>query len=146
MNRRIGFVSNSSSCSFTCDVCGATVEGFDMSLYECDMFQCENGHVFCSGHAVNRDKPCIEQVFTDDGYRFTIIPTLDNVSDYSSVPSYYCPICNEEHNNNADLLFDTHEEAEEFFMQMMKSRGNNDKELGNQLFQQADDADGGSPL
>lgn len=51
MKLRKGFVSNSSSSSFVCDFCGDTVSGYDMSLSKFDMSQCENGHIFCNGHA-----------------------------------------------------------------------------------------------
>ena len=51
MKIRMGFVSNSSSSSFVCDVCGAEVSGMDLSLSEALMYQCEHGHLFCYDHA-----------------------------------------------------------------------------------------------
>ncbi|NPV13095.1 MAG: hypothetical protein HPY57_15115 [Ignavibacteria bacterium] len=53
MKIRKGFVSNSSSSSFVCDVCGQDVSGWDMSLHDAEMYQCENGHTFCEDHAIN---------------------------------------------------------------------------------------------
>jgi len=53
MKIRKGFVSNSSSSSFVCDVCGQDVSGYDMSLREAEMYQCENGHTFCEDHALD---------------------------------------------------------------------------------------------
>lgn len=53
MKIRSGFVSNSSSSSFICDVCGEDVSGWDIALDEAEMYQCENGHTFCEEHAVN---------------------------------------------------------------------------------------------
>jgi len=50
MKIRIGFVSNSSSSSFVCDVCGEEVSGMDMGLDEAEMFNCVNGHEFCESH------------------------------------------------------------------------------------------------
>jgi len=50
MKTRNGFVSNSSSTSFTCDVCGETQSGMDMGLRECGMCRSENRHTFCEGH------------------------------------------------------------------------------------------------
>jgi len=37
MKIRQGFVSNSSSSSFTCDVCGEEVSGYDVCLSEAEM-------------------------------------------------------------------------------------------------------------
>jgi hypothetical protein len=51
MKIRKGFVSNSSSSSFVCDVCGEQVSGWDMCLSEADMFECENGHTVCWDHS-----------------------------------------------------------------------------------------------
>ena len=53
MKIRNGFVSNSSSSSFICDVCGQDVSGWDMSLSEAEMYECENGHIFCEHHALS---------------------------------------------------------------------------------------------
>lgn len=47
MKIRTGFVSNSSSSSYTCDSCGRTESGWDYMLEECYMFKCENGHIIC---------------------------------------------------------------------------------------------------
>ena len=51
MKIRQGFVSNSSSSSYTCDVCGVTESGWDLSLNEAEMKSCVNGHTFCTKHA-----------------------------------------------------------------------------------------------
>lgn len=47
---RNGFVSNSSSSSFVCDLCGYETGGWDMCLSEAEMFECENGHILCDEH------------------------------------------------------------------------------------------------
>lgn len=47
MKKRIDFVTNSSSSSFVCEVCGRTESGWDMSLDEAEMYECVNGHVIC---------------------------------------------------------------------------------------------------
>lgn len=54
MKIRSGFVSNSSSSSFTCDVCGRTESGYDIGLSEFEMMECENGHVFCCCEALKQ--------------------------------------------------------------------------------------------
>ncbi len=55
MKIRNGFVSNSSTSSFVCDVCGATEAGMDLTLGEARMKQCVNGHTLCDGHLVISD-------------------------------------------------------------------------------------------
>lgn len=52
MKKRSGFVANSSSSSYICDVCGETKAGMDMSLSDAYMLQCVNGHIFCEDHAI----------------------------------------------------------------------------------------------
>lgn len=52
MKIRLGFVSNSSSSSYTCRVCGNEEGGYDISLEGAGMVQCVNGHVFCEGHVL----------------------------------------------------------------------------------------------
>ncbi len=51
MKLRQGFVSNSSSSSYTCEVCGNTESGWDISLSEIDMIECKKGHYICEGHS-----------------------------------------------------------------------------------------------
>lgn len=46
MKTRKGFVSNSSSSSFICDVSGEIVSGWDMCLSEAEMSECTHGHTF----------------------------------------------------------------------------------------------------
>jgi superoxide dismutase len=50
MKVRQSFVSNSSSCSFICDVCKEHAEGHDLCIQDAEMFQCENGHTSCQSH------------------------------------------------------------------------------------------------
>lgn len=54
MKIRKSFVSNSSSSSFTCDVCGANESGMDLCLSDINMSECVNGHTFCNNH-INKD-------------------------------------------------------------------------------------------
>lgn len=61
MKIRNGFVSNSSSSSFTCDVCGETQSGMDMSRSEAGMVECENGHTFCESHEIANTSISIEE-------------------------------------------------------------------------------------
>ena len=61
MKVRHGFVSNSSSSSFMCAVCGEIESGYDLSLSDCEMSRCEHGHEFHNSHA--------ELDFFEDGTR-----------------------------------------------------------------------------
>jgi hypothetical protein len=46
MKLRYGFVSNSSSSSFVCDICGEIESGMDACLSDFEMSRCINGHEF----------------------------------------------------------------------------------------------------
>ena len=88
MKIRKGFVSNSSSSSFICEVCGETVSGWDMGYDEAEMYCCENGHTFCREHAIDGEEleemlnKLAEDEDTDDYY--------DKIGE---VPEKYCPCC-----------------------------------------------------
>ena len=56
MKIRNGFVSNSSSSSFICDICGASEVGYDSVPSDLGMDFCEHGHLFCQSHLKKIDK------------------------------------------------------------------------------------------
>lgn len=92
MKIRVGFVSNSSSSSFICDVCGAEYSGIDISLSDYDMCICENYHHFHKHEAVNVNKP---YSFTYNNTEYTYDNFEDAYeSDCGEIPNFYCPICN----------------------------------------------------
>jgi hypothetical protein len=54
MKIRTGFVSNSSSSSFVCSVCGIQESGWDMWLDDAGMHSCKKGHTFCDKHMTKK--------------------------------------------------------------------------------------------
>jgi hypothetical protein len=81
MKQRLGFVSNSSSTSFFCQICEKKEELLgDATPIENDMFCCEKGHEF---HI-----KCLP-----DGIRLTI-EELEEIKNPNYIPQKYCPICN----------------------------------------------------
>jgi len=62
MKIRRGFVSNSSSSSFICVICGAAEGGYDVSLEDCGMVECFNEHIMCEDHVRPIDDIEIEGV------------------------------------------------------------------------------------
>lgn len=56
MKVRNGYVSNSSSSSFTCDVCGFNESGYDLTLSDVGMVECECGKCFCERHMMSAVK------------------------------------------------------------------------------------------
>lgn len=52
---RMGFVSNSSSSSFVCDLTGHVESGYDMPLSDSGMFECVNGHTVLEDLKLNPD-------------------------------------------------------------------------------------------
>ena len=122
MRVRLGFVTNSSSSSYICNICGRVESGWDIGLYEAEMFQCVNGHTFCCNEALiqydDRDKLIklilenewnkYKEYINNHGYEDIIIPEeklnemdfdeLVNLSSgdnsYYEIPEEFCPICN----------------------------------------------------
>ena len=76
MKIRNGFVSNSSSSSFTCSVCGGDECGYDMSYRELGMISCKNGHII---HEECMDKDVLKEI-------------VEN-SVKKDFDTKYCPIC-----------------------------------------------------
>ena len=118
MKIRNGFVSNSSSSSFICDVCGSCESGMDVSVRDCGMIECENGHTFCEEHNKNviKNVPAVElrkyisEYIKENVENDVIMVDIDELDktkdedlmdfyndncsdDYNELPSMFCPIC-----------------------------------------------------
>lgn len=93
MKIRYGFVSNSSSSSFTCNVCGETQSGMDMCLSDAYMFGCTNGHYVCNEHKLKDNEELCREKYGDD---FDV--------ENSEMPPELCPICQFQEFQNDDLL------------------------------------------
>ena len=107
MKFRKDFVTNSSSSSYVCEICGRSESGWDISLSECDMYQCVNGHIFCRDEAL--EKPSREEMIKlilEQEYflKYHTKEELDDedddilfdeyATDYGyEVPECMCPIC-----------------------------------------------------
>ena len=52
MKIRNGFVANSSSSSYVCDVCYYAEGGYAISLSDVGMCECVVGHTFCESHVI----------------------------------------------------------------------------------------------
>lgn len=83
MKIRSGFVSNSSSSSFVCEISGEAYEGYDGEYNDCTYVCCENGHEF-AGEELPELMKLIEEGEDEDGLEI----------DRYDLPEKYCPICN----------------------------------------------------
>jgi hypothetical protein len=128
MKVRTGFVSNSSSSSFTCDGCGNTESGWDLCLSEAGMVDCEVGHCLCESHL----KPEHLKILKDEDQK-------DYNDDWRwAVPKKYCPICQHDIVLDYELLNfaivklnTTKEDLTEEFRVVAKEADDAAKKLGN---------------
>ena len=91
MKIRKGFVSNSSSSSFVCEVCGAVESGYDASPGDCGFCVCENDHTFCIDHLLPAPtKPETPAKDTTDDEEYD---EEDYEEGGDDVPASRCPIC-----------------------------------------------------
>ncbi len=94
MKFRSGFVSNSSSSSFVCEICKEIVSGMDMGLEDAEMVRCENDHTFCESH-INSE--------LEDEFQEYLESDEDNDGRYA-IPKKFCPLCNFEEISDSDAL------------------------------------------
>lgn len=129
MKIRKGFVSNSSSSSFICEVCGEVETGYDMSYDEAGFMMCEHGHVLCQSHikpiTIDKAKVLLEKIKSDIKYAsddFLEKEEADQLQElidinvaslncssfqdygYDELPEEICPICSLEAISDSDIL------------------------------------------
>jgi len=119
MKKRQGFVSNSSSSSFICNICGNTESGCDANPSDLGFKECRYGHLFCEDHedieviiSKNDLITCLQKEYSEDSYEELVKKLTDmdeeqyiewNKSDeaekyldmyyYNEISSEYCPLC-----------------------------------------------------
>ena len=118
MKFRKDFVTNSSSSSYICEICGYSTSGWDMSLTDADLMECVNGHIFCSEHALElpSKREMIKQIMENEWNKGRWDSKLHECRDCSEqelelmdenelfaefcsdgghyeVPEFMCPIC-----------------------------------------------------
>jgi hypothetical protein len=98
---RQGFVSNSSSSSFICDICGNVESERDASLEDLGFVRCENGHEFCDHH-LTRD---IETIMLEaEEAANAADDEFDSYEYRGELPAHHCPLCKLEKLSDADCL------------------------------------------
>jgi hypothetical protein len=80
MKTRQGFVSNSSTSSFICVVCGEKYTGYDASPSEFDCAECMNYHIMCNEHL--EDMPELSEA-----------EELELAEGEGSIHTSQCPVC-----------------------------------------------------
>lgn len=87
MKIRTCFVSNSSSSSCVCDLCGESFTGWDACVSDAGMFNCVNGHTICQDEAV------IDFADWQDEHEQREVKGESLEPAEYEVPEKYCPFC-----------------------------------------------------
>lgn len=99
MKIRKGFVSNSSSSSFVCDLTGVVSSGYDSCVNDFEMVMCKNGHTFSYAGF-----PEVEKWATSSEYDESYSEEEQNTDGGYGMPSRLCPICNGDQKANEMII------------------------------------------
>lgn len=131
MKFRTDFVTNSSSSSYICEVCNHVESGWDLSLSDAEMYECEIGHIFCREEIVGEVEPVViarrrmledrhhikmnyykNNNETEDQYFDRVMTDDDAAEEFAkkyynlnyNIPKENCPICSLSHIPNSDKI------------------------------------------
>ena len=157
MKVRTGFVSNSSSSSFVCNVCGYVTEVYDGDCGNGEFKCCENGHSFCSG-CMKEDSETSEidmirafiksyKYATDEDKHNAVILDDDKLMEFwesdcqhgdmgyefhINVPAEHCPVCSLAEISDTiilDYILSNKKKTREFFAKQIRSKYKDLKQL-----------------
>lgn len=123
MKIRTGFVSNSSTTTYICDVCGNVVAEEYIWLDDANMLTCRDGHTICENHSKimslspKEKLACMCEAMTtpvvmsmlkddeaDDGVINSIWDSEFNRQFREGIPTELCPICTMKSIRKEDIL------------------------------------------
>jgi hypothetical protein len=91
MKNRQGFVSNSSTSSFICQICNRVCEEEESFVEEPRIRGCVNDHVFCDRHTLPDYENILNFEYNENWGEHDGEDLYESL--YMNIPEEYCPIC-----------------------------------------------------